>query len=295
MNATAVPHPNRLRFQRSAAVALALLLLFFSGCSSVRLVYGHLDWWMERNINKYLDLGGAQEDLLELRVDEFHRWHRQTQLPRYADFFEQLADQVIDDGKPDPAQLNARLEHIETTVDALWHNSVVMLTDLTLPLVIELDAEQIDQLEENIREEREKSLKKWDKTERKRIKEFRKHTERWLGDITDEQQRIIDHHVATTEFDPKLRDAQRQRWAQTFIRVLREKPEDYEQQLRQIVIDPQTLWPADYQKMHRQLRLQARKLVTELLLSATPEQRQHLKSTLRDYANDFRILAAQAH
>ncbi|WP_288130836.1 DUF6279 family lipoprotein [Microbulbifer sp.] len=294
MTATTFPQPATFRFPRMLPLALALLLML-SGCSSVRLVYGHLDWWMERNINKYLDLGGAQEDLLELRIDEFHRWHRQTQLPRYADFFEQLAGQVDINAAPTPTELDTQLAQIETRVDGLWHNTVVMLSDLILPLVIQLDPAQIDRLEENIREEQEESRKKWEKTERKRIKEFRKQADRWLGDVTDEQQAIIDRHVATTQFDPKLRDAQRQRWAQTFLQVLREKPEGYRQQLRKMLVDPQSLWPADYQKMRRQLRTQARQLASELLLSATPEQRQHLKHTLREYAEDFRHLAAQKH
>jgi len=281
------------RVSRTLALCILAAVVLSAGCSSVRLVYGHLDWWMERNINKYLDLGGAQEDLLEQRIDEFHLWHRQTQLPRYAEFFEQLADQVSD--QPDPEQLTQRLTRIEQQVDEFWHYSVVMLTDLTLPIVVTLSDEQIDRLQENIEKEREKSLKKWDKTERKREKEFRKQTERWLGDLTDEQQAIIDRHVATTGFDPALRDAQRQQWSRAFVQTLREKPKDYPQQLRQLLIDPQSLWPDDYRKMHAKLRAQAHQLGIEILMSATPEQRQHLKTTLTEYAEDFRYLAAKPH
>lgn len=275
---------------RLFCAALALLLLFSSGCSSVRLVYGHLDWWMDRNLNKYLDLDGAQEDLLSLRVDEFHRWHRQTQLPRYAAYLESLAADV---DSPD-ANLK-KLKQIEDQVDTFWHSSVVMLSDLLLPLVIQLDDQQIDRLEENVREEREESLKKWEKSKRKREKEFRKQAERWLGDLTPEQDAMIDHQVATTTFDPKRRDAQRQLWAKQFIGTLRSKPEGYESQLREMLINPQSLWPEDYRKMQEQLRVQARSLAGDVLKSTTPEQRAHLKSSLLDYASDFRILAAQEH
>jgi len=275
---------------RAIAAALALILLFASGCSSVRLVYGHLDWWMDRNLNKYLDLEGAQEDLLSQRVDEFHRWHRQTQLPRYADYLESLAADV-----DSPEATPAKLKQIEEQVDSFWHSSVVMLSDLLLPIVIQLDEQQIDRLEENVREEREESLKKWEKSKRKREKEFRKQAERWLGDLTPEQDAMIDHQVATTTFDPKRRDAQRQLWAQTFIGTLRSKPEGYEKQLREMLVNPQSLWPEDYRKMQEQLRDQARALAIDILKSTTPAQRTHLKSSLLEYAADFRILAAQDH
>lgn len=273
---------------RITSILLVLALLLFSGCSSVRLVYGHLDWWMDRTLNKYLDLDGPQEELLSQRVDEFHRWHRQTQLPRYADYMEQLASQ-IDTPDANPAQL----KKIEQQADTFWHASVVMLSDLILPILIQLDDAQIDQLAENVREEREKSLKKWDKSQRKREKAFRKQAERWLGDLTPEQEAIIDHQVASTTFDPKYRDAQRQLWASSFLTTLRTKPTGYEKELRELLINPQSLWSDDYRQMHSQLRAQARTLAGEILQSATPEQRQHLKTTLQEYAHDFRILAAQ--
>lgn len=275
---------------RTRLVALCLLvpLLLISACSSLRLVYGHLDWWLDHKINNYLDLDGPQEDLLSQRVDEFHRWHRQTQLPRYADFFEQLAAQV------DTIHQNPQmLETIEKQGDEYWHSIVVMLADLILPLVFTFDERQIDQLAENIREEREKSLKKWDKAQKKREKEFRKHAKRWLGDLTAEQDAMIDREIAATTFDPRRRDAQRQRWAQAFIETLRTKPPGYQQKLRELVINPESLWPPEYKTMREQLRAQATALGEQVAASTTPEQRQHLKNSLLEYAADFRILAAE--
>lgn len=275
---------------RAIGATLALILLFVGGCSSVRLVYGHLDWWMDRNLNKYLDLKGAQKDLLQQRVDEFHRWHRQTQLPRYADYLESLAADVDSPGA-NPEKLN----QIEKQVDTFWHSSVVMLSDLLLPIVTQLDEQQVDQLEVNVREEREESLKKWEKSKRKREKEFRKQAERWLGNLTPEQDAMIDHQVDNTTFDPKRRDAQRQLWAKEFIGTLRSKPDGYEKKLRGMLIDPQSLWSQEYRQMQDQLRAQARSLASDILKTTTPEQRAHLKSSLLEYAADFRILAAQEH
>ncbi|MBN8432366.1 hypothetical protein JF535_16100 [Microbulbifer salipaludis] len=284
LSLTAAPLPRLL------GAFILLLFLFGTGCSSVRLVYGHLDWWMDRNLNKYLDLEGAEEDLLSQRVDEFHRWHRQTQLPRYANYLESLAADV---DAPDASA--KKLAEIEQQVDTFWHASATMLSDLILPIVIQLDDQQIDRLAENVREEREKSLEKWEKSKRKREKEMRKQAERWLGDLTPEQDAMIDHQVASTTFDPKRRDAQRQLWSNTFITTLRNKPAGYEKKLRDLLVNPQSLWSPDYQQMQDQLRQQARTLTADILASITPEQRAHLKSSLLKFAADFRILAAQEH
>ncbi|QIL89810.1 hypothetical protein GNX18_08665 [Microbulbifer sp. SH-1] len=273
---------------RATALLLVLTLLLAGGCSSVRLVYGHLDWWMDRTLNKYLDLKGPQKNLLSQRVDEFHRWHRQTQLPRYADYLEQLSAEVY---SPDVSP--ARLIEIENQAEAFWNSSISMLSDLLLPVLLQLDATQINTLAENAREEREKSLKKWQKERNKREKEFRKQAERWLGDLTPQQDAMVERELASTTFDPKLRDAQRERWTNAFIRTLKDKPTGYEKTLRDLLTNPQSLWSEEYRQMQEQLRVQARNLGSEILQSSTAEQRQHLKSTLEEYATDFRLLAAQ--
>ncbi|HEY8568078.1 DUF6279 family lipoprotein [Microbulbifer sp.] len=275
---------------RLATVLLALALLLLGGCSSLRLAYGYLDWWMDRTLNKYLDLEGPQEDLLSQRVDEFHRWHRQTQLPRYADYLDQLAAEVDSPADTVPA----RLTEIEKKTDEFWNSSITMLSDLLLPILLQLDDAQISQLADNARKEREKSLKKWQKDQHKREKAFRKEAERWLGDLTQEQDAMVERELVSTTFDPKRRDAQRQRWTNVFIQTLKDKPDGYEQTLRDLLIDPQTLWSEDYRQMQEQLRIQARNLGSEVLQNATPEQREHLKTTMREYASDFRFLAAQS-
>lgn len=277
--------------QRVTAVIRVLLivaLLLGGGCSSVRLAYSQLDWWMDRALNKYLELDGSQKELLFLQVDEFHLWHRQTQLPRYANYMEQLAVQV------DSSDNNAaRIEQNERQLYAFWQTSVTTLSDLMLPILIRLDDEQIARLTENVRERREESLKKWEKPRRRLEQELYKQAARWLGELTPEQEAMLDRYAATTSFDPSHRDAQRQRWASAFLTTLRNKPPGYKQTLREMLVNPQSLWPEDYRRRQEQLRAEARSLAGELLQSFTPEQRRYLKTTLLQYATDFRILAAK--
>jgi len=268
-------------------ILLIAALLLSGGCSSVRLAYGQLDWWMDRSLNQYLELDGSQKALLFQRVDEFHRWHRQTQLPRYANYMEQVAAEVdVWGGTP------AQMRQEEQRLRAFWQDSAGMLADLIMPIVIRLDDKQIAQLTENVREQREAQLKKWQQPRRRLDKLFRKQAERWLGGLTPEQEAIIDRYVATTTFDPDRRDLQRQRWGNTFLATLRTKPPAYERKLRRILLDPQSLWPEDYLRMQEQLRAEVWALAGEILQSTTTEQREHLKTTLQQYASDFRFLAA---
>ncbi|SHF01951.1 hypothetical protein SAMN04487965_1183 [Microbulbifer donghaiensis] len=278
------------RLWRTATLLLVLFLL--SSCSSIQFAYNQLDLWMRWQIDDYVDFNSVQKGQLQGALDSFHRWHRQTQLPRYAEYLAQLADQV-DQGHLEQVELAA----VEGQVSAFWDAASTQLYDVLLPLAPQLSDEQIDGLEENLREKREESLEKWqkspDKIERRRKKQIRKQSERWLGSLSDEQEQLIADWVAQVAYNPLLRDQQRKIWQANFIDLLRRKPDGYLNKMRDLLLNPEQLWSEDYRQMQEQRHQQARELSREILASTTETQRRHLTRTLREYAADFRTLASQ--
>lgn len=270
----------------------ATLLLLLTSCSSMQFAYNQLDRWMRWQLDDYVDLTRTQKGQLTAALDSFHRWHRQTQLPDYAEFLEQLADRV-QRGQLDSTQL----QEVEKQAENFWDAASTQLYDILLPLVAELDSSQIDELEENLREKRQESLEKWrkspEKIQRRRQKQIRKHSERWLGNLSGEQEALIAEWVTQVEYNPLLRDRQRQLWQARFIELLRRKPEGYLQQLRDLMVNPRQLWSQEYRQMQDRRHLQMRSLSERILATITPEQRLHLEGALRSYAADFRTLARE--
>lgn len=277
--------------QRYLSLATLLLsLLILGSCSSVQLAYGQLDRWIRWQLDDYVDFNGAQKQQLIAALDSFHSWHRQTQLPRYADFLQQLADRV------EQGQLeNVHSEPVEDQVRQFWETSSVQMYDLLLPLAAELEPAQIDELEENLLEKRRESLEKWQKSpekiQRRRRKEIRKQSERWLGSLSAEQETLIADWVSQVAYNPLLRDQQRQIWQAQFLELLRRKPDGYLNKMRDLMINPEQLWSPEYQQMQEQRHRQARALGERILSSTTAAQRRHLTQTLREYAADFNELA----
>lgn len=287
-------HPARLAsncaFRILCTTALLSILLLLGSCSSIQFAYGQLDRWLRWQLDDYVDLNREQEDQLQTALDSFLAWHRQTQLPRYADSMEQLAGQV------DSGNLEAvRLEAVEDTARGYWETASTQFYDLLIPLAGTLDRQQIDELEENLREKRAESLEKWrespEKVQRRRQKQIRKHSERWLGSLSDEQERLIAAWVAEVSYNPQLRDRQRAKWQARFIELLRRRPDNYQSQLRDLMLNPEQLWSGEYRQMQEERHQRARALSEKILASTTPRQQQHLSETLREYAQDFRELA----
>lgn len=285
------PVSEHLRRVLFTTVLLSILLALGS-CSSIQFAYGQLDRWLRWQLDDYVDLNRAQKGQLQAALDSFLAWHRQTQLPRYADTMEQLAERV------DKGQLDAvRLEAVEDRARGYWDAASTQLYELLIPLAGTLDSEQIGELEENLREKRAESLEKWrespEKVERRRRKRVRKHSERWLGSLSDKQEELIADWVAQVAYNPLLRDRQRARWQARFVELLRNKPDNYQSQLRDLMLNPEQLWSDDYRQMQEERHRRARTLSEKILASTTPRQRQHLSETLREYAGDFRELAGR--
>lgn len=275
---------------KASLCGIALLLSILAGCSSIQLAYGQLDRWLRWQIDDYVDFEGNQKRQLQVALDSFHRWHRQTQLPRYADFLEELAGQL--ERKP-PQEIE--LAPIEERVEHLWNTASTQLIDLLLPLAAQLSPQQIDYMERKLREKREESLRKWQKSpgkvQQRRLKQIRKQSERWLGSLSAEQEQLIAGWVAQMAYNPLLRDQQRQVWQSHFIGLLRDKPEGYLQKMRDLLQNPEQLWSDEYRQVQENRERQARALSEQILASATEKQRHHLIATLREYARDFRALA----
>ncbi|WP_237054992.1 DUF6279 family lipoprotein [Microbulbifer sediminum] len=276
---------------RRPALLLSCLLLLAS-CSSIQFAYNQLDRWMRWQIDDYVDFSDEQELMLRQSLDQFHTWHRRTQLPRYADYLDELATRVEsrDFGPPD-------LPAVEAELTAFWETASAQLYNLLMPLSATLSREQVRELAENMREKREESLEKWqkspEKVEKRRRKRIRKQSERWLGSLREEQEQLIASWVHQVAYNPLLRDRQREKWQSAFIDLLWRRPEGYQEQLRDLIDNPQQLWSPEYRLVQEMREQRARELGEQILATIDDKQRNHLTRELRKYAGDFRALSAQ--
>ncbi|SDJ85949.1 hypothetical protein SAMN05216212_0977 [Microbulbifer yueqingensis] len=286
------PGPGAFRARLHGYLLLLALVLLLPGCSSIQFAYNQLDRWMRWQIDDYVDFTDQQEQQLRRALTQFHAWHRRTQLPEYADYFENLAAR-IESRQLGPGDLPA----VEQQATAYWETSSAKLYDLLLPLTATLQREQVQELAYNLREKREESLEKWrkspEKVQKRRLKRIRKQSERWLGSLSDTQEQLIAAWVEQVAYNPLLRDQQRRKWQASFIDLLWRRPGNWLARLRDLIDNPEQLWSAEYRLIQQERERRARELAEQIFATITDEQRQHLTRTLREYAADFRALSAQ--
>lgn len=119
----------------------AALALVLAGCSAVQLGYGQahslLYWW----IDGYADLDDAQSSRLRQDIDRFMAWHRQSELPTYAQRLQRWQLLAMGD-------LNA--DQVCAEVDAVQQAGLRLIERARDPLArlaLAMSAEQLQHLE----------------------------------------------------------------------------------------------------------------------------------------------------
>ncbi|WP_444891852.1 DUF6279 family lipoprotein [Microbulbifer sp. TRSA001] len=284
--------PGSFTAQKWHLIILLVVASLLSSCSSIQFAYNNIDYWIRWKLHDYVDLNSQQELEFQGALNSFFHWHRQTQLPKYANFLTQLADKV-DQGQLEDPQLGPAEDEVRHFISSASNNAF----NLILPIAAQLTPQQIDRLQHNLIKKQKKTLEKWQrspwKVQRRRDRQIRKESRRWLGSLTDQQKQLIAAWVKQVEYNPVLRNEQQQIWQSHAIELLRQKPDRYLEKLRSLLENPEQLWTDEYRKAQEQRKIQARELGEEILSSTSPTQRRHLSKTLRDYAQDFRTLSSE--
>ncbi|MEX2961162.1 DUF6279 family lipoprotein [Microbulbifer sp. TYP-18] len=255
------------------------------------MAYNQLDHWIGWQLDDYVDLSRDQKENLKTTLARFHHWHRQTQLPHYAEYLTQLAIGLEADNTQ-----QISLPAVETKALEFWRQTWDRLCDDLLPLIASLNDDQIEQLDRELGRQREKWLKRWRKPPEEMVlyrdRQVRKQSKRWLGPLNHGQEASI-AIWAEVSYEPLHHYRQRQLWQNRFVELLRDKPKGYQQQLRAMMMNPAQLWPQEYRLRQEQRRISTRRLAEAILADTSPRQRRYLADKLRDYAEDFRALSAQ--
>ena len=122
--------------KRIALLVCCTLLLF--GCST-KTAYHFLDWGIKWYIGKYISLTHEQKNFTEKALDEFHEWHRRTQLVPYAEYIEALREK-LNSGAVTSEQLHTEVDQIQLMID----KSIDQLLPLFINLAASLSEEQLE-------------------------------------------------------------------------------------------------------------------------------------------------------
>jgi hypothetical protein len=192
-------HNNCVRYKKSVRfwLALPVLALFASSCTNSKLIisplYNQLDNRMRSSFNKLGDFSNSQKAYFDQRVGTFHVWHRQSELPRYAELLDNIRATIATPGNANPDEVMSWLETAESFTRAVRECHPV---NYSFDLMKSLTDDQIDSIDRHFENERQKHLKERAKrTHEERIAYRADNITRWASrvglDFNDEQRKLL--------------------------------------------------------------------------------------------------------
>jgi len=275
---------------------LLVLCTLLTACGAVKLTYNNADsllyWWLDG----YTDFTVEQKVRVKNEMQALHTWHRQTQLPAWADMARSLHVQAASDVTG--AQLCAQWDQAQ---ERLLPPMAAYLEPQVLWLVTHLTPAQLKSIEEKYAKTNEKWLDEWQpKTKTELIKNteksIRERTDSLYGNLDDEQRKWLREVIRTSPFDAKTAYAERLRRQQDVLATLKDIQErklssDMAREpmralMQRILVSPDS----NYVAYASRLKLHNCELYAKLHNHMNGEQRKHVLAKLKDYERDFNTL-----
>jgi uncharacterized protein DUF6279 len=281
-------------------VVIAAAALAIGSCSLSRLAYTNAAFaymqappviaWM---VGDYVDMSDGQKNWVRERLLRAFAWHRAQELPEYRRFFERVLDQARNGISPEEARLDY------TDLRAYYHRSLERLLPDLADFLLQLDAEQLQQLESRFEKDNRKILKESvegtpEERREKRYKRYVDNIEEFTGRLGEAQRDIIAASVGAMAELEDERVADRRYRQSAILALMRSSParERVIAELKRLLIDTDSWRRADYVAKLRKRDQLLFDMVSAVSLTLTNEQRAHFQKRVRGFMSDIAELTA---
>ena len=294
-----MPHTVLKPSRSWLAALLVSLAALIQGCTMVKLAYNQFDTLMYWRLNSYADFTGEQKPRVQASLNQFHQWHRHTQLPAYADLLQRIKPRLLDAMSPE--QACTLFDQVRSAADATLdpaHWTMVWMSG-------ELNEDQLRHIEKKQVSTDADWKKEWlnvspEKQLEARFDQALSRSEMLYGDLDAPQKAALRAGLAASSFDAPRSFAERVRRRQDLLQVLRKIYDDklgaeparalLKAYMARAMQPPD---PAEQRYAQTQIN-DGCATFSRLHNATTPAQRAHAAQTLDRYASDFRLLAAQS-
>ncbi|MBM4197129.1 MAG: hypothetical protein FJ197_08545 [Gammaproteobacteria bacterium] len=288
-----VQRPGAARWL-AARLSIALAVLIVTGCTA-GFVYQRLDSLAAWYVGSYVTLTDAQEERFRQGVRGVVAWHRETQLPRYLEYLQQLS--AASDTPFDASWLAGRYDHAMSMLDDLLVFAV--------PPVVEafrgLDERQLSELRANLEEENEELWEEYagesaDERRERRLRSALKSLRRFVGPLSGEQEALVSARLEGLADVSGQWIERRRHWQNRFLGLMsRPQPGPaFAAAVTDLLRRPDQFDDGEYAGRVADNRAIIEAMLADLSRDFTDRQRRHLQREFHDMATGLRKLAEPA-
>lgn len=270
----------------------SLFLFFMVACSTIKLGYNNADWILPWMVGNYFDLNAEQESFVKDKIAQHLRWHRYTELPRYSRLIDEATYKIRD------GLSSEEYDWIANELKQSYAKLVEQILPDAADMLLSLNPDQIEYIESNIAKKNKERAERPKKSEQERLKnreeKIIERTEDWVGDLSDDQIKIIRElsHILPNNLNYYNED--RIRRQQVFLNLLKSKPakDEFINQFRIYLVDYNAGRPKELVEQSRQYWEASKQLTLNIAQILTDQQKRNASERIREYQVDFTELAS---
>lgn len=266
----------------------SVMLIVLSGCT-VKIAYHYLDFLIKWEVGKYVELDKNQKQYLTETLEAFHDWHRETQLPKYANFIEDTKT-LLEKGDISAEELHALSDEAQLLMD----ESAEYLIPHTVHIFSTLSDKQIAKLKKKLEKDQAKYnkdyvLAKREKVVKKHIKDIRKYTSPFFGKFTKGQKFRLNRWGGELEFYESYSLEQQKISGDLLLEALASKDDQtkLEETVRKLLFYRSDEWIEPYREATDFNQKISFEMLADLYNSQTQKQRKKTFNKLDSYQKDF--------
>lgn len=273
--------------RKTGGLSLIMAFPFLVSCSVLQASYSQLDWVVLWRVDRYFDLTESQKEWLAKELAKIHVWHRQEELPAYAQFLTQVR-QFVEGG------LTA--EKIDRIFGAVEIFRVHLAREFSSPgarLFSTLSPEQVQHFQTVLSQDNQEVADEIgnDPEERleKRTAATLKRVSSWVGDLSKEQQHHIEEWMVIFPDISQEWLAHRKHKQKVLIDLIHSSsdPDTLQPGLEYWLERSQNGATEEYQMALERWRKGVKALLLQIDEILTFEQRMHLSHELQEIIDDL--------
>ena len=266
-----------------------VITMGLAACSSLKIMYDFADDYIKQEAKFFLKFDEQGEQHLNDQVDKMMEWHNAIMLPRYAAYLRQLANQ-LDHGLYGATAITKGMKDGRI----LLQNTVAGVAPYVARILVrQTIIENIEHLRlkliERSKEQKEKLARPIEKQTEDRTERLTKNVGRFMGDLNEIQNNLINRYAKSTINDAKRRLDNRNLRQSALLTFLAGKPNEMEIDafISQIVLRAHEIVDPDYKGYSEKRIARFTTLLVNIFAASTNDQRQATSEKLRSYAQDF--------
>ena len=261
-------------------------LIFFSGCSSIRIGYKFLDDYLDHQADKYFDLNSDQDKVVSKWSNDFKAWHRANEVPVYIKKIDEVLTRIETGEKFKPEEIVTLIHEIRDRISSYRDKFIPdfvsflgTVSDKQIEHLKEAYADSNTEISEKLEDSDEDLLDD-------RKDKLTEDLEDWFGTVSEEQMEAVMKRQEPPRKRIEARLERRKKNQELFLELLqfRNDPEKLKSELR--AYTDNMIYVPGYQDSEKDYA----EFSAGFLNGINEKQKKNLIKKLKSYRADFKSL-----